>query len=586
MTTSEIRNISLSSLHESPTNPRTSWGDMAGLEASMRQQGFRAEHPLLVRPSNDNGFEIVTGHRRARAARAVGITEVPCVVDVELGDVDAIELQLIENAQRADVHPLDEGEAYRRLRDEHHQSIAHIARRVGKSETAVSRRLSLTRLVERGRTALIEDAITLDVAFELSRLPRDPMQEKALEEILRPRTQYEQELSAKKIIERIREKYFLRLASARWDLNDEQLVPSAGACTTCSKRSGSQPALFADLVTEDTCTDSECHAQKSSAAKELRIATWKSLGAALLPAEKAKGLFNTWGDVPSLMYGCEHIDLDAVCHEDPDRGEWWSLIAPHPEGAPALDPLAVVIAIDPRGNARELAKASAAQAALRIAGYSWAAKAAQELEAENSTGKRKSSEKQGEGKAKASKSPQAQKWEDERATARRIENFILERVAEKASRLTDEQLLRAAFMANAPLSSGIAERRGMKNATEDSLRKLGVAAKGPTLRVLVAESLACLELDLASSEFEVDDNSEIFKRLALDPKKLAAEVRAAIADEKSGKGPGSKVDKAIEKPNKTASKAKGKAKPNAKASKPAAKASPKAKANAKKGGAR
>jgi hypothetical protein len=85
---------------------------------------------------------------------------------------------------------------------------------------------------------------------------------------------------------------------------------------------------------------------------------------------------------------------------------------------------------------------------------------------------------------------------------------------------------------------------------------------------------------MASSEFEVDDNSEIFKRLALDPKKLAAEVRAAIADEKKGKGPGAKIEKPIEKPNKPA--AKSKAKPGGKASKTAANAKP----SAKKGGKR
>lgn len=567
MTTSTIQTLPLASLHESPTNPRTNWGDLAGLEDSIRAQGFRAEHPLLVRAANDDGYEIVTGHRRARAARAVGLEEVPCVIDNNLDDLAVLEIQLVENAQRADVHPLDEGEAYRRLRDEHHQTIAQIARKVGKSETSVARRLSLTKLIPDGRKALVDEKISLEIAFELSRLPRETMQVEALAIILRPRGEWEGELSAKKVIEQIRAKYFLRLAGARWDLTDATLVPEAGPCSTCSKRTGTQPALFADLAGDDTCIDAECHAKKVDAARALRIDAWKAAGAAFVAQADAKSLFYPYAPHSTTWNG-EFIDLDATCEEDPDNGEWWSLIARD------VEPAHVTIAIDPSGRARELATKEGAAKALRVAGYAWAKKAERELDASEATNKRKASESKSKSSSKTDAA--ANKWEEERKTARRIENVILERVAEKAAKLTDEQLLRCAAMANVPMGSGIAERRGLKDASEDGIRKLVAGAKGPALRALVAESIACIELDASDDSFEVDDRSELFKRLAIDPMKIAVEVREAIADEKKGKGPGAKVDA---KPPKPATKSTAKAPAKA----PAKKA---AKAPAKKGGKR
>lgn len=562
MTTS-IQNLPLAQLHESPTNPRTSWGDLAGLEDSIRAQGFRAEHPLLVRAANDDGFEIVTGHRRARAARAVGLAEVPCVIDNALDDLAVLEIQLVENAQRADVHPLDEGEAYRRLRDEHHQTIAQIARKVGKSETSVARRLSLTKLIPDGRAALVDEKISLEIAFELSRLPRETMQVEALAIILRPRAAWEGELSAKKVIEQIRAKYFLRLAGARWDLTDATLVPEAGPCSTCSKRTGTQPALFADLAGDDTCIDAECHAKKVDAARALRIEAWKAAGASYVAQDKARTLFLSYAPFQVVWTG-SFIDLDDTCEDDPDDGEWWSLVARD------LEPQHVTIAIDPGGRARELATKDGAAKALRVAGYPWAKKAERELEASDATNKRKASESKAKTSSKTNDA--TSKWEEERKTARRIENVILERVAEKAVKLTDEQLLRCAALANVPMASAIAERRGMKHANDDGIRKMVAAAKGTALRALVAESIACIDLDVVSPDYEVEDHSELFKRLSLDPKKIADEVRAAIADEKKGKGPGAKVDA---KPPKTEPKKPGKA-PTKKP----------AKAPAKKGGKR
>lgn len=96
----EYRNVSLSLLNESKTNPRRVFDDapLRELAESIRRHGVLS--PLLVRPLTDKSFEIVAGARRYRAAQIAGADTVPVRI-VELNDAEALEAQLIENLQRA-----------------------------------------------------------------------------------------------------------------------------------------------------------------------------------------------------------------------------------------------------------------------------------------------------------------------------------------------------------------------------------------------------------------------------------------------------------------------------------------------------
>jgi len=101
----EYRNVSLSLLRESKTNPRRIFENAAlkELSESIRTQGVLS--PLLVRPVTENGFEIVAGARRYRAAQMAEANTVPIRI-VNLNDAQALEAQLVENLIRADVHPI------------------------------------------------------------------------------------------------------------------------------------------------------------------------------------------------------------------------------------------------------------------------------------------------------------------------------------------------------------------------------------------------------------------------------------------------------------------------------------------------
>ncbi len=108
----EYRNVPLTALEESKTNPRRVFDDAAlkELASSIRSQGILS--PLLVRPIADHRFEIVAGARRYRAAFLAESETVPVRI-VHLTDAQALEAQLIENLQRRDVHPLEEAQGLR-----------------------------------------------------------------------------------------------------------------------------------------------------------------------------------------------------------------------------------------------------------------------------------------------------------------------------------------------------------------------------------------------------------------------------------------------------------------------------------------
>jgi ParB family transcriptional regulator, chromosome partitioning protein len=129
-TNTEYRDLPLSTLTESKTNPRRFFEDSAlkELAESIRSQGVLS--PLLVRPLTERSFEIVAGARRYRAAQLAEAETVPVRI-VNLTDAEALEAQLIENLQRRDVHPLEEAQGFRALLnlDEPKYSIEQIAPR-------------------------------------------------------------------------------------------------------------------------------------------------------------------------------------------------------------------------------------------------------------------------------------------------------------------------------------------------------------------------------------------------------------------------------------------------------------------------
>ncbi len=151
--------LPVSELRPNPFQPRASL-DSKSLEelvASIRENGLL--QPVVVRPAQDGGWEIVAGERRFRAVQELGWSEVPVVVH-EVDDRMMLVLALIENLQREDLNPLDEARAYRRLVDEFGLTQAQVAERVGRDRSTVANTLRLLSLPESVRELLASGAIT------------------------------------------------------------------------------------------------------------------------------------------------------------------------------------------------------------------------------------------------------------------------------------------------------------------------------------------------------------------------------------------------------------------------------------------
>jgi ParB family chromosome partitioning protein len=161
-----------------PHQPRQSISEdsLAELVASIREHGVI--QPLIVTQVGD-GFQLIAGERRWRAAQLAGLTTVPAIIK-ETTPQQMLELALVENVQRADLNPLEEAGAYRQLMDEFGLTQEEVAEQVGKSRTAVANTVRLLRLPDDVQEALAAERISEGHARALLALPTVRLQRQVL----------------------------------------------------------------------------------------------------------------------------------------------------------------------------------------------------------------------------------------------------------------------------------------------------------------------------------------------------------------------------------------------------------------------
>jgi ParB family transcriptional regulator, chromosome partitioning protein len=142
---------------------RFSEDELEGMARSIKEQGII--QPLLVR-KDDNGFELVTGERRLRAAKKAGLDQVPVIVK-NITDTDLLEMSIVENIQREDLNPMEEAEAYYQLINKFDLTQDQAAARVGKSRPAVANFLRLRQLPEQIKADIIAGALSMGHARAL-----------------------------------------------------------------------------------------------------------------------------------------------------------------------------------------------------------------------------------------------------------------------------------------------------------------------------------------------------------------------------------------------------------------------------------
>ncbi len=163
----ELQRIAVARIHPNPYQPRVEFkpNELAELEASLKANGLL--QPIVVRPRpNGDGFELIAGERRLRAATRIGWEEIPAVVKA-IDDQMLLTLALVENLQRSNLNPIEEAQGYQRLISDFTLTQQQIAELVGKDRTTIANILRLLGLPETVRRILQDGHITLGHARAL-----------------------------------------------------------------------------------------------------------------------------------------------------------------------------------------------------------------------------------------------------------------------------------------------------------------------------------------------------------------------------------------------------------------------------------
>jgi len=309
-----LRMIPVSQIAPSPTNPRK-YFDPAKLQEladSIQEHGLA--QPILVRPVKqsyllEDSFEIVAGERRWRAAKIAGLKEIEAKVR-DLDDKAVLEIQFIENLQRTDLSPIEEAEGYKRLLDEHGYTADSLAGKLAKSKSYVYGRLKLCNLPEPALTALAKGDLPATVGELIGRLPSPNLREQFWNSKFRDALTPPSFRDVKSIIER---DYMRELKGAPFSQTDKKLVPAAGDCKNCTKRTGNNRGDFPD-GRADICTDVMCFKLKTKLFQERRLKEFAGEGATVLSEKESKQWFS-WGGSLHWQKMKEFVDLADECDE-------------------------------------------------------------------------------------------------------------------------------------------------------------------------------------------------------------------------------------------------------------------------------
>jgi ParB family chromosome partitioning protein len=180
-----LAKIAVEQISPNPFQPRTNFDAEAleELKKSILENGLI--QPITVRRIENNKYELISGERRLRACKEIGIKEIPAyIIKVETKEA-MLALSLIENIQREKLNPIEIANAYKRLMDECNLSQEEIATKVGKDRTTVTNFIRLLKLPQKVQMSLIKDEITTGHARALISLPHETLQIEILDKIIK-----------------------------------------------------------------------------------------------------------------------------------------------------------------------------------------------------------------------------------------------------------------------------------------------------------------------------------------------------------------------------------------------------------------
>lgn len=312
LTTPEhFAHIAVEHIDPSPTNFRKAFDESALEELSQSILIKGVVEPIIVRPKlsplaknkreqaivdglrlDSPRYELVAGERRWRATKLAGLKTIPAIVR-QYSDKAALEVQIIENDQRADISPMERARGFQMMLDRLGYSADEIAQKLHKSKTFVYSHLKLANLPKLAAESLEigpeGGGISRSVAELIARIPDEKMREKAAQELVRgyansgPMTYRD----ARAYVERC---FMKELKGAPFDQGDATLVPAAGPCTSCQHCTANTPDQYQGKRT-DMCLLPQCFAKKVEAHHTQALTKFREAGHTIIPTSEAREMF-------------------------------------------------------------------------------------------------------------------------------------------------------------------------------------------------------------------------------------------------------------------------------------------------------
>ncbi len=180
---SRVKEVFIDQIEANPFQPRINFDkdSLRELANSIKENGII--QPITLRKIKAEKYQIVTGERRWRASKLVGLKKIPAVIR-DFNDQEMLEIALIENIQREDLNPIEEASAYKEMLDNFGITQAELAKQVGKSRSNVSNMIRLLKLAKKVKNHLQQGAITIGHARALLSLEKEEAQVAACENII------------------------------------------------------------------------------------------------------------------------------------------------------------------------------------------------------------------------------------------------------------------------------------------------------------------------------------------------------------------------------------------------------------------
>lgn len=323
--------LSVSAIERSPTNPREHFDaeKEKQLAETLRQppHGVGFLQNLLVRPwpGREGMFELVDGERRWRAAKSIGITEVPVTVRA-LTDGEVIAIQLVAGDNGEPLSPLEEAKGFKTalaLKDDTGAplyTLRSLAEKLGCGKTHIEQRIDLLRLPSHVREWVTSGSLAPRTANLLARIPDAEARDKAIKDIVFPNHR-EDPLPFKEAEAVIHERYMVSLRNAPFDVADATLdgpmhdeankrsIPLA--CAACPLKTGNNPERFGDVKDKNTCTNPGCYRAKCNLAWERAAAKAKAAGQRVLTDEETAEVFEKNSPVVQIAFSSPYVDVDS-----------------------------------------------------------------------------------------------------------------------------------------------------------------------------------------------------------------------------------------------------------------------------------